>query len=291
MAGPDDATGTVPGLLMQEEFVTAEEEAALMEAIDQSGWAEPATQHENMQRRVQHHGYAFDYNTRGVDVTKRLGCLPQWAETLVDRMMATGWLQDRPNQLTVNEYLPGQGIRCHVDTHSAFMREITSVSLGSSVAFNMFSEENVQTSVWVRRRTLLVMTEESRYAWRHSIGQRKFDPVEGVGFVARGKRLSITFRAVNKELVCQCRFPALCDSRGNGNRTAERDGRREEALPGKDGGQALELGAGLEQGHVVDFYETVAEHFSSTRHSPWPNVRKFILEQQELQPGWYALHF
>ena len=35
-----------------------------------------------------------------------------------------------PDQLTVNEYQLGQGIRRHVDTHSAFEESICSLSLG-----------------------------------------------------------------------------------------------------------------------------------------------------------------
>ncbi len=34
-----------------------------------------------------------------------------------------------PNQLTINEYIPGQGIAPHIDTHSAFEGAIVSLSL------------------------------------------------------------------------------------------------------------------------------------------------------------------
>ncbi|CAI5739639.1 unnamed protein product [Peronospora destructor] len=33
----------------------------------------------------------------------------------------------------------------------------------------------------------------------------------------------------------------------------------------------------LEQQYVHEFYETVAMHFSSTRHSPWPKVPQFVV--------------
>jgi hypothetical protein len=40
------------------------------------------------------------------------------------------------DQVTINEYLPGQGIRPHVDTHSAFTDGIASISLLSPVVMD-----------------------------------------------------------------------------------------------------------------------------------------------------------
>jgi alkylated DNA repair protein alkB family protein 8 len=39
-----------------------------------------------------------------------------------------------PNQVTVNEYIPGQGISPHVDTHTPFGEFIFSLSLGAGAA-------------------------------------------------------------------------------------------------------------------------------------------------------------
>ncbi len=36
----------------------------------------------------------------------------------------------------------------------------------------------------------------------------------------------------------------------------------------------------LEEEHVHAVYEKIATHFSNTRHSPWPIVRDFLLEQR-----------
>ena len=38
----------------------------------------------------------------------------------------------------------------------------------------------------------------------------------------------------------------------------------------------------LEQRYVHDFYDTVAEHFNQTRHSPWPRIAAYL---QALPPG------
>jgi alkylated DNA repair dioxygenase AlkB len=42
------------------------------------------------------------------------------------RLVGAGLLPEEPDQITVNEYAPGVGIRPHVDTHSAFGEGIAS---------------------------------------------------------------------------------------------------------------------------------------------------------------------
>lgn len=53
------------------------------------------------------------------------------------------------------------GIPFHVDTHSAFDDNILSLSIGSDIVME-FKKEEKRCSVLVPRRSLLIMTEESR---------------------------------------------------------------------------------------------------------------------------------
>eukprot|EP00882_Tetradesmus_deserticola_P023481 GHRQ01025550.1.p3 GENE.GHRQ01025550.1~~GHRQ01025550.1.p3 ORF type:complete len:113 (+),score=42.56 GHRQ01025550.1:1228-1566(+) len=70
----------IPGLQLHPEFVTPEQEAALLQHLEQQPWQQLA------KRRVQHYGYCFDYSQRGVDAQQRLGPLPEWAQPLIQRM-------------------------------------------------------------------------------------------------------------------------------------------------------------------------------------------------------------
>jgi alkylated DNA repair protein alkB family protein 8 len=70
----------IPGLQLHLDFITAEQEAALLQHIEQQPWQQLS------KRRVQHYGYCFDYSQRGVDAQQRLGPLPEWVEPLVQRM-------------------------------------------------------------------------------------------------------------------------------------------------------------------------------------------------------------
>jgi alkylated DNA repair dioxygenase AlkB len=52
-----------------------------------------------------------------------------------------------------------------------------------------------KTPLFLARRSLVVLSGEARYDWRHAIPGRKSDTQEG-RMVPRGRRLSLTFRNV-----------------------------------------------------------------------------------------------
>jgi len=61
-------------------------------------------------RKVQHYGYEFNYTTNNVDPTKPLpGGLPEVCTPVIDRILQNNLIINKPDQLTVNQYLPGQG--------------------------------------------------------------------------------------------------------------------------------------------------------------------------------------
>ena len=76
--------------------------------------------------------------------------------------------------------------------------------------------------------------------------------------------MSLTFRTSLSGMKCNCDFPQHCPSRGK----SQID---EEVAPE------------LEKNHVHQVYEEIADHFSETRHKPWPQVMDFLA--QKLLPG------
>ncbi|KAJ3377357.1 hypothetical protein HDU92_008421, partial [Lobulomyces angularis] len=112
------------------------------------------------------------------------------------------------NQLTVNEYLPGQGIPGHCDTHSVFDDEILLISLVSGIIFEIGAK-----SVYIPPKSLISMQGFSRYGLEHSIKERKVDVVYNK-IVERRRRISLTFRTV-KFKDCSCAYSHLCDSQKN----------------------------------------------------------------------------
>lgn len=100
------------------------------------------------------------------------------------------------NQVLINEYIPGQGIPSHVDSVESFDDTIAWISLGSTciLDFSHIESQCVRPQI-LERRSLLVISGEARYSWRHGIVARDFDIIDGKR-QPRMRRLSVTFRAV-----------------------------------------------------------------------------------------------
>lgn len=163
----------VPGLLLVENFLTVNEEEAIMAVLTgpHAPWA-PAqatpTEGGSVKRKVQHYGYVFDYQSADVlrDRTQvGANCPPLPAVPSNANVQAfiqdalsegRGWdvlagvisttrstefqLNDGStcqctslNQMTVNRYAPGEGIGSHTDTPTAFKEGLVSISLNSGI--------------------------------------------------------------------------------------------------------------------------------------------------------------
>ncbi|XP_065845736.1 alkylated DNA repair protein alkB homolog 8-like isoform X2 [Oscarella lobularis] len=210
-----------PGLCLYPDFITSDEEELLMKVFDEMPVKSNGLRH----RRVSHYGYEFFYGMNDVDVTRPLDKdIPKELDFVIERMMNLDSIQWKPNQLTVNDYEPGQGIPAHVDTHSAFEDAICSLSLHSQVVMDFRHPNGSTCSVLLQPKSFLIMTGESRYIWTHGITPRKTDVIDGTVFAPneklltsvgsvilhRKRRVSLTFRTVRGR-PCECDFPAYCD--------------------------------------------------------------------------------
>jgi alkylated DNA repair protein alkB homolog 8 len=72
-------TGSVRGLFIFDDFVTEDEDATLVKALDQGEWEKL------LNRRVQHFGFEFKYGTNDVDPDKSMGKFPEFVEFLEPR--------------------------------------------------------------------------------------------------------------------------------------------------------------------------------------------------------------
>lgn len=262
------------GLILIENCITPECEAELMEKLK---WNEGEDDCKLKNRQVQHFGYEFLYGSNTVDPSCPLidreipkACDEVWA-TLSAKCPPLATY--RPDQLTVNRYEPGHGIPSHCDTHSVFEDPIMSLSLGSSVVMDFRQPETSKhVSCVLPRRSLLVMSGESRFGWTHGITSRMCDitPKKDGHLTVekRELRISFTFRKLKVPPSCECSFPSLCDVR------------RATREPALELDVSNELAAKLEIENVHKVYNEIGSHFSETRHSPWPNVENFIKSLQ-----------
>ena len=204
-------------------------------------------------RSVQHYGYAFDYERNdihhnGQSLTQKpadeqkeneaaasdeqLHVFPAVFHPIIRRFQSLPshpsiaphcrhYTFDHPtafvpDQLTVNRYLPGDGIPAHVDVHSSFTSYVVSISLCSSIVMD-FMEAPLSADppppqpMVLPQRSMLVLSHEARYGCHHAIQPRKTDRVDG-RLVQREERISLTFRKRRESGLCQCEWTQLCDT-------------------------------------------------------------------------------
>ncbi|CAM6087992.1 unnamed protein product [Calypogeia fissa] len=238
----------IPGLAIYPDFVSIDEEQELLAAVDQLPWQNLA------KRRVQHYGYEFLYKSRNVDLSQKLGNLPTFVGKEVEKIGSLPELTQANelslplDQLTVNEYPRGVGLSPHIDTHSAFEGSIISLSLagpcvmefrrypssdnpGESSGYEATESSSLSSAfgespngiskrgmerkkIFLPQRSLLILSDEARYAWHHYIPHHKVDQLIGQ-IVPRGsRRVSFTFRKVRSG-PCKCNFVKDCDSQNS----------------------------------------------------------------------------
>jgi alkylated DNA repair dioxygenase AlkB len=180
------AQSTIEGMTYLRDFLTASEQSSLEAEIDRQPWRQ------DMKRRVQHYGYRYDYKARRVDTSMYLGPLPDFAMPVANRLVERSLFAQLPDQLIVNEYLPGQGITAHVDCEPCFAGTIAMVSLGWAYEMEFTHCETGETRrILLAVGSVLVISGEARYRWLHQIKARRSD----YG-VPRQRRVSLTFRNV-----------------------------------------------------------------------------------------------
>lgn len=181
------------GLELHGNFITIDEMNSLISIIDEQPWSN------DLKRRTQHYGYKYDYTKKKIDDSLYLGPLPDWLETYSKKLVIDGIFLDKPDQVIINEYLPGQGIFKHVDCKTCFTDTIASLSLLTPCIMDF---ENIKTSekqsLILKVNSLLVLCGESRYDWMHSIKGVKTWILPDGQEVPMGRRISLTFRKILK---------------------------------------------------------------------------------------------
>jgi alkylated DNA repair dioxygenase AlkB len=186
----DESKMAIPGLRYLPDYIDAAGEAALIQTIDSQPWLA------DLKRRVQHYGYKYDYKARSITRDLRLGPIPGWLGDLCERLQAERVFSKRPDQVIINEYLPGQGITPHIDCVPCFGETIASISVGTPCVMEFTQPEaKLKDPVLLEPRSLVVLEGDARYKWQHAIPQRKTDNWNGQKLI-RGRRISLTFRTV-----------------------------------------------------------------------------------------------
>ncbi|XP_033986467.1 alpha-ketoglutarate-dependent dioxygenase alkB homolog 4 isoform X3 [Trematomus bernacchii] len=172
LAVPRDADSSCfsfPGVFLQEDFISEEEEVELIRTIDRDVWNDSQSG-----RRKQDFGPKVNFKKQKVRLSSFSG-LPAVSRSLVLRMQSEASLEDfRPVEQCNLEYLPqrGSSIDPHLDDSWLWVEE-------------------VQVSVLLPRRSLLVLFGEARHRWKHSIRREDI----------QDRRVCSTFRELSEDFL------------------------------------------------------------------------------------------
>jgi alkylated DNA repair protein alkB family protein 8 len=174
------------------------------------------------------------------------------------------------NQLTVNNYAPGDGIGSHVDTLSAFGDGLISISLNGGIVMEFRKVggegEGTKKLVYLPPRSLLLMSGPARYEWEHMIVTRTTDTHNGI-VLPRTLRVSLTLRTA-------------LDLEGSPLQRVESDTFPPSwGVNGADSDMASLATPECERDHVHAVYDAIATQWHHTRGRRgvlWPGATQFL---------------
>lgn len=171
------------GLQYQEDFISVEEEAALINEIQSLALQPFQFGAYQGKRRVASFGWRYDYGERRLE---KAADVPEWLQPFLirtERSAAEG--SAAISQVLCTEYEPGAGIGWHRD--KPHFGNVYGLSLVSPCQFRFrrpLGKKWERFTLEIQPRSLYMLAGEARHAWEHSI-----PAVESM-------RYSITFRTL-----------------------------------------------------------------------------------------------
>lgn len=161
------------GILLTENFITEEEEAELLLHIEP---LPKKTSKKETRNSVRRYGSNLPY--KGFHTSDEI---PEFLKVIISKLQVEGKTGEI-NHVTINEYLPGQGISWHIDSRESG-EVITVLSLLSEAKSNFRTTDKAELiTLILPPRSLLQMKGEARKIWEHNIS-----PV-------KSRRYSLVFR-------------------------------------------------------------------------------------------------
>lgn len=183
----------LPGLFLYPDFIDEAMEQQLLNEIDSQTWIV------DYLRRLQYYGYRNELDPP-YDLIPFPVAMPPLMYELSQKMVEQKIILLQPDQVIINEYVPGEGIKPHKD-RAYYENQICGVNLGSGCIMRFIRGQNEEVvDVEIPRRSVYVMQDDARKKWKHAIPPRKKDNIDG-NVKHRERRVSITYRKVKPKRV------------------------------------------------------------------------------------------
>lgn len=173
------------GLEYRQDFITRDQEAALLKQLQAMDLAPFRFHGWTGNRKTQSYGWRYDFDDASFQPTESI---PQWLEPLRDKAAALAGV--KPEEIAhalVARYDPGAGIGWHKD-RSVFDR-VVGVSLGSCATLRFRQRAGSgfrRFSLPVEPRSAYLLSGEARHDWEHRI------------LPGEELRFSVTFRTLSE---------------------------------------------------------------------------------------------
>jgi alkylated DNA repair dioxygenase AlkB len=164
-----------PGMRLQEDFLTREEEGALVAIIEALPLAPMKYQQYTARRRVVSYGGHYDYSAQRLH---EAAPLPAWLDPLRER--AGAWAGIDPGSFTqalVAEYTPGTPLGWHRDVPD--FEDVVGISLANEAVlrFRPYPPERGTRADVLRLavppRSIYLLRGPSRWEWQHAVSPTK----------------------------------------------------------------------------------------------------------------------
>lgn len=184
---------SIKGVMVDPEFISEEEEKDLIQHIDSSNrWVSSQEG-----RSKQDYGPKINFLAQKASLGNFQG-FPKFSKKLVDRMTQrfSDLMKDFiPVEFCILEYTPNRSsyIRPHYDDKWAWGDRLITVNLLSDTSLRLTREFNtppLEISVKMPARSLVVISNEARYDWLHSINR----------YDIKSRRIAMTWREFGDEI-------------------------------------------------------------------------------------------
>ncbi|KAI3900696.1 hypothetical protein MKW92_003330 [Papaver armeniacum] len=207
----------IKGLWLFKDFLSLQQQASLLSAIKNEGWfSEEKEEEPSSQNQAMRFGDLPSWAIQLSNSIRETICFNQDGDGDGDDVLPANLLWREPlfDQLIANAYQPGEGICAHIDL-MRFEDGIAIVSLESECVMHFTrlemetnasdciekGEENEDRQPFITKipilltpGSLIVMSGEARYRWKHEINRKPGFQVWGGQEIRQQKRISVTLR-------------------------------------------------------------------------------------------------
>ncbi|KAK6184268.1 hypothetical protein SNE40_006769 [Patella caerulea] len=187
---PDHGGSSIefPGIYLQEEFVTEEQERDLCKNIDSTPFVDSQSG-----RRKQDYGPKVNFKKKKVKCDVFTG-LPDYSQPLYKQLTSILGMADFiPVELCNLEYVPerGSAIDPHFDDFWLWGERLVTINLLSDtiLCFTHTEKPDLEIHVKLKRRSLVSVEAAARHDWKHAIHRNDI----------KSRRIAMTFRELSAE--------------------------------------------------------------------------------------------